>query len=350
MEASVLPRVAEKARNYCTKTPQGKNHIKEQVADMFRTSMAEAQSLMYKNVFNIPGCTWQAINEVKGVWMSPVAWSHVSGESVKYEKMTGSQAKRICTERHIASEILKVKEEFERKRDEENAKQFEIKACLMLQASYRMRQGRKLAMKIFMEHWMVLVDCLSGSPMWYNLKERRVMWRPPLMLHRGEIVQRFSTFNARGPDDSGTYWYEERPPPYRAEKEPKSSSWHPPEGLLLCEHCQIAITRRRCRGANCIEDRSCKLYLCIFCYDQTHPPEANGVAEVDEHRSHAHDTFVEPSIETFFCSICACKSATKYCRNGECVGNLFCATCYAGIHSHEADCWHVPDVFMNLNN
>ena len=343
MELSVLPRVAEKARTFCTATPEGKHFVREQVADMFRTSMAQAQHLMYKGELNIPGCTWQAISEVKGVWMSPVAWSHTSGESVKYEKMTGKQAKQICIERHIASELLKVKEEFQRRKDEENRKNFEMEACLMLQSSYRMRQGRIMTMKIFQEHWMVMVDCSSGNPMWYNLKERRVMWQQPLMLHRREIVQRFSTFNARGPDDNGTYWYEERPQPYRPEKKPKSSNWHPPEGLMLCEHCHIAITRRRCRGAGCIEDRSCKLYLCIFCYDQVHPVEATGVPEVDEHRNHAHDTFVCPSMETFFCSVCATKSASKYCRDGECVGNLYCSTCYAGVHSQEKDCWHVPD-------
>ena len=135
MELNVLPRVAEKARMFCTATPEGKLFVKEQVADMFRTSMAQAQHLMYKGELNIPGCTWQAISEVKGVWMSPVAWSHTSGASVKYEKMTGKQVKNICIERHIASELLNVKNEFQQRRNEENQKNFEMEACLMLQVT-----------------------------------------------------------------------------------------------------------------------------------------------------------------------------------------------------------------------
>ena len=67
MESNVLPRIIEKARHYCLHTPNGKKYIKEKVNEMFQTSMAECQSMLYRGTFNIEGCIWQAINEVTGV-------------------------------------------------------------------------------------------------------------------------------------------------------------------------------------------------------------------------------------------------------------------------------------------
>jgi len=275
--------------------------------------------------------------------MSPVAWTHTSGESCKYEKLTSAIAKRICIERHVATEILKVKVEFQMRRDEEDQKNKEVAAVLMCQSAFRMRQGRKAAMVIFQKHWITLIDCSSGCQMWYNLRERRSSWNSPYMLHRGQVVVRFSTFNARGPDDNGLFWYEERPSPYRPKNEPKASSWTAPKGIMLCQRCDVAIVRRRCCGEGCVNDRSCLLYLCFFCYDAVHPTEDTGDQDTDAHRNHKHEDYPCPSIETFLCSICASTSATKYCRDGECKGVLYCSTCYQGVHSHAHDAWHVSD-------
>ena len=140
---------------------------------------------------------------------------------------------------------------------------------------------------------------------YYNLKDRTTSYTRPFLLHRGELVRSFSYWNARGPTlhsgedaetgrliPAGTFWYvwlmfsggekcicgclfvgmnendfcakhfdvaattgttvllsyrgccryEHRPPPYRPEKEIKEFSWDPPDGLMLCEQCQVSIT------------------------------------------------------------------------------------------------------------
>ena len=345
MESNVLPRIIEKARHFCLATPNGKKYIKEQVNEMFQTSMAECQSMLYRGTFNIEGCIWQAINEVTGVMMSPVAWSCVStGESVKYQKMTSSIARKISIERHIASEVLKVKIEFQNRREQEDETNEQEESALMCQSAFRMRQGRKKAMVVFQTHWITLIDCNSGVQMYYNLNTRMYQWHKPHMLHRGQVVTRFSTFNARGPDAEGTYWYEYRPLPYRPENAPKESVWVAPMGILLCERCNIAIVRRKCLGEGCVLDRSCQIYLCLFCYDDVHPIEDVGDMEIDSHRLHEHVDYACPNVETFNCCICSSKSSTKYCRDGDCYGNLYCDGCWLGVHGHERDAWHVADV------
>ena len=49
---------------------------------------------------------------------------------------------------------------------------------------------------------------------------------------------------------------------------------------------QVALVRRKCNGESCRVDRSCPLYLCLYCYDALHPPMPTGVVEIDAHRLH----------------------------------------------------------------
>ena len=49
---------------------------------------------------------------------------------------------------------------------------------------------------------------------------------------------------------------------------------------------QVALVRRKCNGESCRVDRSCPLYLCLYCYDALHPPMPTGVEEIDAHRLH----------------------------------------------------------------
>jgi len=164
MEQDVLPRVAEKARQWLLTHPDGKKYVKEMVGVMFQTSLAECQHLLYNRKFNIEGCPWQCVNEVPGVVMSPVAWTNVStGESIKYQKMTGKMCKQIVIARHVASELLKVRQEFMKRRRTEEGEHLLAKSCLLVQSAYRMRQGRQLAMVEFQRQWCCLVDCGTGA-------------------------------------------------------------------------------------------------------------------------------------------------------------------------------------------
>ena len=57
--------------------------------------------------------------------------------------------------------------------------------------------------------------------------------------------------------------------------------------LMLCSMFhQVALVRRKCNGESCRVDRSCPLYLCLYCYDALHPPMPTGVEEIDAHRLH----------------------------------------------------------------
>ena len=356
MEDDILPRVAEKARDWCIRDLHGKKYVKQLMTEMFQTSLAECQHLLYNKTFNVQGCQWQAVNEVPGIIMSPVAWTNVStGESIKYQKMTGVMCKKIVIERHVSTEIEKVRQDFMKRRAEENDTYLQIKATLMCQAAFRMRCGRKLTMRMFQNQWICLVDCLSGTCLFYNTRERTTIDHPPYMLHRGQHVAHYSTFNARGPTTSvleteqgqlipsGSFWYEHRPRPYRPEKPPQSISWQVPSGLMLCERCSIGIVRRRCLGRGCIDDRTCSLYLCFYCYDEFHPPMPTGDESIDFHRLHKHVNYVSPSREDFLCCICESQTARMYCRDGECSGNLYCRSCYTAVHMHDNEHWHVPD-------
>jgi hypothetical protein len=362
MEDEVLPKVAEKARIWCTTDFKGKKYIRTKIDEMFQTSLSECQHLLYNNALNIEGCAWQAVNEVPGVIMSPVAWSNVStGESIKYNKMTGTMCKKICIERHVATELLRVKQDFLMRRQKEEQQHLEISSAILCQSVYHMRKGRQRAMKIFQEHWIILVDCFSGECMYYNLISRITKYQPPYFLNRGERVERFSTINARGPtvtngEDGetgklilkGAYWYEYRPKPYRPETQVKSFSWNSPNGVMKCEKCQIALVRRRCMGNRCITDRSCYIYLCFYCYDELHPIEDTGDSFIDQHRNHDHIDYISPSIETFLCSICQKNTSSLYCRDGDCRGNMYCRQCYNVIHLHVNDHWHVPNEIQNI--
>jgi hypothetical protein len=96
--------------------------------------------------------------------MSPVAWTNVStGESIKYQKMTGKMCKQIVIARHVASELLKVRQEFMKRRRTEEGEHLLAKSCLLVQSAYRMRQGRQLAMVEFQRQWCCLVDCGTGA-------------------------------------------------------------------------------------------------------------------------------------------------------------------------------------------
>lgn len=151
-------------------------------------------------------------------------------------------------------------------------------------------------------------------------------------------------YQARGPDDeSGRYWYEYRPPPYRPENEAKEVSWSAPKDVMLCQKCLVCICRRRCKGKSCIHDRNIPLYTCFYCFDELHPPEPTGDPNVDEKSHHDHENFISPTKDTFLCSICQLKSAELFCRDSQCEGALFCSSCWSGVHSHKDMSWHTPD-------
>ena len=171
--------------------------------------------------------------------------------------------KQIVIARHVASELLKVRQEFMKRRRTEEGEHLLAKSCLLVQSAYRMRQGRQLAMVEFQRQWCCLVDCgtgacwyvlsvllfLRGYPngccfftpisflcffslvvdcttvashcnSYYNLKDRTTIYTRPFLLHRGEFVRSFSYWNARGPTlhsgedaetgrliPAGTFWY-----------------------------------------------------------------------------------------------------------------------------------------------
>ena len=275
LASTVLPRVADTARTWCSATPKGKIFVREKADELKQMRLGEAQRRLRQNSMNPEGCEWVAVNELPGVFNSAVAWTHTtSRNSIKWSRMTYKNCKQIAIARYVAMELNKVKAEFEQRRVEADAGHKKVQAALIVQKIYRMRQHRRIALDVFNARTVLLLDVYSGSKVWYNLLSREYSYQRPLFLNNHDRVQLFSMHQARGPtemsDMSSKYWYEYRPPPYRPENKPKSIAWTVPAGILLCEQCQVCVCRRRCRGAACVHG-STPIYLCFYCYDEIHP-------------------------------------------------------------------------------
>lgn len=350
-DSVLVPSIRARVNKYC-KSPQGKIFIKNMATELKQMRLSECQRLLRYGTLNPEGCDWVAVNEIKGVYNSSVAWLCTSdNRSVKHSKLGFKTAKEIAMARYLAEEINKAKKGLEEHRRQADENHAEIKAALLVQSIYRMKQHRKKAMVIFQARYVSMLDVYGGHMVWYNLVSRKYADEKPLFLYPRDRVTSFSIYQARGPDEaSGLYWYEYRPPPYRLDNEPQSISWAPPDGLLLCQRCQVCICRRRCRGDSCVNDRSSPLYLCFYCYDEIHPSEDTGDPNIDIHRLHDHDNFVTPTPDDFVCSICQTTTADMFCRDGDCKGALFCSACWSAVHSHGEMAWHNGDRFDSVGS